>query len=215
MKIDLHCHTYYSNDALSSPYDVIKEVLKKGLNGIAITDHDTISGWKDAIKAADELNAFVILGEEVKSNEGDILGLFLKEEIKMKGCSPVQIINEIHRQEGLAIIPHPFHKSEGFKGNIRDYLNILDGIEVYNARRPLTYPDKKAFDIAQKNNLIMTAGSDCHIDKACGYAYVECEAKNLNEFKRKLIKRENKIKGKKSPYIYILSPTIKKLRNLF
>ena len=110
MKIDLHCHTYYSNDALSSQYDVIKEALKKGLNGVAITDHDTISGWKDAVKAANELNAFVILGEEIKSNEGDILGLFLKEEIKMKGCSTVQIINEIHRQEGLAIIPHPFHK---------------------------------------------------------------------------------------------------------
>lgn len=212
MKIDLHCHTHYSSDALSSPYDVIKEALKKGLDGIAITDHDTTSGWKDATKAATELNAVLILGEEIQSSRGDILGLFLKEEIKMKGCDPAQIINEIHRQEGIAIIPHPFHFPKHFKG-VEKYLNIIDGIEASNARRLLNYFDKKAFRLARENNLIMTAGSDCHIDKSCGYAYVECEAQDLNEFKNKLKEKEIKIHGEKSPCIHTFIPAIRKIKN--
>ena len=55
----------------------------------------------------DRLNAILILGEEIKSSKGDILGLFLQEEIKMKGYSPEEVIKEIHRQGGVAIIPHP------------------------------------------------------------------------------------------------------------
>jgi len=214
MKIDLHCHTNYSNDALSSPHDVIKEALSKGLNGIAITDHDTTSGWDEAMKAARELNALLILGEEIKSSKGDILGLFIKEEIRMKGCEPAKIINEIHKQGGIAIIPHPFHFPKHFK-SVSDYLNIIDGIEVSNARRLLNFFDKKALNIAKKNNLIMTAGSDCHINKSCGYAYVECEAKNLSEFKEKLLRKEIKIHGEKSPYIYTLVPAISKIKNYF
>lgn len=210
MKLDLHCHTCYSKDALSSPYNVIKEALKKGLDGIAITDHDTTSGWDDAIKAAKELNAFLILGEEIKSNKGDILGLFLKKEIKMKGCDPKEIIKEIHKQGGLAIIPHPFYKLEGFKDDIKKY--NIDGIEVFNAKRPISSPDKKAFDFTIKNNLIMTAGSDCHTAGACGYAYVECGAKDLNEFKEKLIKKQVKIQGKKAPLIYTFASIFKKLQ---
>lgn len=210
----MHCHTNYSNDALSSPYNVIKQALKKGLDGIAITDHDNTCSWDEAIEAAKELNAFLILGEEIKSSKGDILGLFLKKEIQMKGCDPIQIINEIHRQGGLAIIPHPFHFPKCFKG-IEKYLSIIDGIEVSNARRLLSYFDKKAFDLAKKNNLIMTAGSDCHIDKSCGYSYVECEAQNIDEFKEKLLQGEIKIHGEKSPCIYTLVPAISKIKNYF
>ena len=210
MKIDLHCHTCYSSDALSSPYNVIKEALKKGLDGIAITDHDTTSGWNDAIIAAKELNAILILGEEIKSSKGDILGLFLQEEIKMKGYSPEEVIKEIHRQGGLAIIPHPFYKPGGFKDDIKKY--NVDGIEVFNAKRPISGPDKKAFNFARQNNLIMTAGSDCHNAGACGYAYVECGAKDLNEFKEKLVKKQVKIHGKKAPLFYAFTSLLKKLQ---
>ena len=65
-----------------------------------------------------------------------------------------------HRQGGVAIIPHPFYKPGGFKDDIKKY--NVDGIEVFNAKRPISGPDKKAFDFARQNNLIMTAGSDCH-----------------------------------------------------
>ncbi len=132
----------------------------------------------------------------------------------MKGCDPVQIINEIHKQGGLAIIPHPFHFPKNFK-NIEKYLNLIDGIEVSNARRLLNYFDKKAFNLAKQNNLIMTAGSDCHIDKSCGYTYIECAAHNLNDFKKELLNKEIKIHGEKSPCIYTLIPAISKIKNYF
>lgn len=210
MKIDLHCHSSYSNDAISTPYNVIKEALSKGLDGIALTDHDTAKGWPEAIKAAEELNAYLILGEEIKSSKGDILGLFLKEEIRMKGCDPIEIIKEIHRQKGLAVLPHPFHFPKHFK-NIENYLHLIDGIEVSNARRILNYFDKKAFNLAKKYDLIMTAGSDCHIDKSCGYTYIDCDANSLSEFKEKLIKKEVKIHGKNSPCIYTFVPFISRM----
>ena len=115
MKIDMHCHTKYSKDALSSLDDIFKQAKKRGLNGIAITDHDNTNGWKDAITSAKKHNMEIILGEEIKSKNGDILGLFLTKEIKMKGENPKKIIDEIHAQNGIAIIPHPFSSKKPFK----------------------------------------------------------------------------------------------------
>ena len=75
MKIDLHTHSYYSNDGLSSPEKLIKTALKKELNGIALTDHNTTAGWKVAIEVAKKLNAILILGEEIKiKKDGKTVG---------------------------------------------------------------------------------------------------------------------------------------------
>ena len=95
MKIDLHCHTYYSHDAISSPEQLIKQALKSGLDGIAITDHETTAGWNEAIKAGEKLKAKIILGEEIKTNQGDILALFITKQIDGKNKDPKWVINEI------------------------------------------------------------------------------------------------------------------------
>jgi len=211
MKIDLHCHTKYSNDALSDPYETIQKALKKGLDGIAITDHDTTAGWNDAINAANKLNAKLILGEEIKSKNGDILGLFLKKEIKMKGEDPEKIINEIHSQNGIAIIPHPFASKKPFK-NIEKYINMIDGIEIYNARRFINKDNKRAKKFSQKYpELIITAGSDAHTASGVGYAYIESPANNLEKFKKDILSKNVTWFGKKAPMIYLLVPTIKKI----
>lgn len=214
MKIDLHTHSYYSKDGSSSPEKLIKMALKKGLDGIALTDHDTIAGWKEATIAAKKLNAVLILGEEIKTKRngkivGDILGLFLKEEIKSK--EPFQVIKEIHSQNGIAIIAHPFHFLENFKDDLKKYKDLIDGIEVFNARQPFSFLDKKAFEFAKKYNLAMTAGSDAHFWREAGDAYtIVQDAKSLEEFKKAIFEKRTKTKGKKSPLYYLIFPTLAK-----
>lgn len=211
MKIDMHCHSYYSFDAFSSPKDLIKSALKKGLDGIALCDHDTAAGWEEAEKAAKELNAVFIKGEEIKTNKGDILGLFLNKEINGKGKDPFWVIGEIKKQGGVAIIPHPYHYPEHFKDDLIKYIGTIDAIEIFNSRRPFSSPDKKAFEFAKKHNLGMSAGSDAHCKWPCGDAYVFSQAKNLEEFKQILLNKENEVFGKKSSLFCLFFILLSKL----
>jgi len=213
MKIDLHCHTKYSKDAMSSLDDIFKVLKKKGIDGIAITDHDNINGWNDAREVSKKHNMQVILGEEIKSKNGDILGLFLNKEINMKGEDPKKIINEIHAQNGIAIIPHPFDFNNPFK-NVEKYLSLVDGIEIFNARRIFSKDNDKAKKLSEKYpHLNITAGSDNHTHKALGYAYVESSANNLEDFKKELLNKNVKWFGEKAPPLYLLTPLFKKIKN--
>lgn len=212
MKIDLHCHTYYSNDGVSSPEQIIKQALKKGLDGVAITDHETSEAWEESLNIGEEFGIKIIFGEEIKTNKGDILALFITKQINGKGKDPKWVINEIKKQGGVAIIPHPCHGTERFKGDLRDYLDIIDGIEVFNGRLPFTLPDKMAFEFAQKNNLTMTGGSDAHHYRGIGKTYTECKADTLEEFKNALLNKKTHAVGKKASLLYLIFPTLKKIK---
>lgn len=209
----MHCHTKYSKDALSSLDSIFKQAKKKGLNGIAITDHDTTNGWRDAIDAAKKYNMEVILGEEIKSSHGDVLGLFLQKEINMRGEDPDRIINAIHAQNGVVIIPHPFDSKKPFK-DIKKYLNKIDGIEIFNARRFINKDNYKAKELSLKHpTLNITAGSDAHCRFGIGYAYIESSATTIEEFKKDILSKNIKWHGKKAPPIFLLIPTLKKTKN--
>lgn len=216
MKIDLHCHSYYSDDGLSSPKDLIKEALKKGLDGIALTDHETTKGWTEAKRAAEELGAFLIFGEEIKVEKngkkiGDILALFIKEEIKSREI--LDAIKEIKDQGGIVILAHPFHFREKFKDDLEKYLNLIDGIEVFNGRSLTNGANKKALSFAKEYNLPMIGGSDAHYKGAVGTVFTEAEVENLEEFKKAILEKKTKIGGKISPFPYILAPFLGKVRN--
>jgi len=219
MKIDLHCHSYYSKDGVSSPEKLLRAALKNGLDGIALTDHNTTAGWKAAQKAAEKLNAVLILGEEIKIKKqgktvGEILGYFLKEEINPKGKSVEEVIQEIKKQGGIAIIAHPYHWRKPFK-EMEKHKFLADGIEAFNARSQTKKGNKKSLDFAQKNNLAMTAGSDAHSCFEIGNAYIEADAKNLEEFKEKILNKEIKIVGKQSPVFFQIFAGLGKLLHLF
>jgi len=216
MKIDLHCHTFFSKDSILSPKKLIESALKKGLQGVAITDHDTILGWKEAEFWAKKFGVFLVFGEEIKTKAGDILGLFLKNEIKSR--EPEKVMKEIKSQGGIVVIPHPFHHLERFKDDLRKYLNLIDAIEVFNGRQPFSFFDKKAFEFAKKYNLGMVAGSDAHSCFDVGSAFTELEkAKNLEEFKKGILEKKTKIFGKKAPLFALSFPFLAKmgLRKIF
>jgi len=209
MKIDLHCHSYYSKDGVSSPEKLVKSAKKIGLDGIALTDHETTKGWDEAKGAAKDCGIFLILGQEQKTEKGDVLGLFLEKEVKSKKF--IEAVKEIKSQGGIVILPHPFHPIEGFKDDIKKYLDLIDGIEVLNGRLPFSFFDKKAKIFAKKYNLAEIGGSDAHFHKAIGSVFTVAETKNLEEFKEAILDRKTKAFGKKSPFFYLIFPTLGKL----
>ncbi|MFB6075688.1 MAG: PHP domain-containing protein, partial [Candidatus Aenigmatarchaeota archaeon] len=180
MKIDLHIHTEYSHDSRLPIKKIVEISKRKGLDGIAITDHNTFEGVKNAIEM--DLDDFLIIkGEEITSNRGDILGLFIEEEIKSRDY--MEVIEEIKEQNGLVIIPHPFdlHRGEHFK-NIEEIKNEIDGVEVYNSRFIHNDANRKARKFAEANDLMRTGGSDSHTIFGIGNCYVEAQASSLEDF---------------------------------
>jgi len=211
MKIDLHCHSYYSKDSICSPESLLYWAKKRGLDGIALTDHNSTKGWKRAQKKAEELKIFLIPGEEIKIKEngkfiGEILAYFIKEEINPKGKTGEEIIKEIHNQGGIAIIAHPYHRKKPFK-EINKYIKIVDGIEAFNSRGQSKKGNEMAILLAEENNLPMTAGSDCHTMWEIGNAYIEIDSDNLKE---NILNKKIKITGKQSLFlIQLFSPIAK------
>jgi len=174
IRVDLHVHTCYSSDSLTSLKEVIEVSLRRGLGALAITDHDTISG----ALALQRMAPFtVIIGEEISTSEGEIIGLFLQEHIP-PGLTAAQTVAHIKEQGGLVYIPHPF---DAFRGSgvsetvLLSILEQIDAIEVLNARVMWPAYNTRAMNFAQDHGLLSGAGSDAHAPFEIGRAYVEME----------------------------------------
>ena len=128
-KFDFHVHTKYSYDCISSPRLVLNKAKKIGLRGIAITDHETMNGAFEIRRLNKNPNFVVILGEEIKTEQGDIIGLFLTTPIKTRKC--IDVIKEIKSQRGIVVIPHPFKKKSFVNKKI---LTNVDIIEIFNSK---------------------------------------------------------------------------------
>lgn len=175
LKIDMHVHTCYSKDGLTTPRDLINQLRKRGLNGAAITDHDTIEGAEKILKSRDN-DLLIIPGIETSTKHGHILGINITTPIP-KGLSIKEAIERIHDAGGIAIAAHPQAPfKDGIKLNPKIIDLGLDAIEVVNSSffpfLPLTYFSKK---FATRYCLPQTAGSDSHIPQTIGIAYTIIE----------------------------------------
>jgi len=172
MKIDLHTHTLCSKDCVSDYDAIITAVQRSGMDGIAVTDHNEFRG---AVELQRRAPFRVILGEEIKTSGGEIIGLFLREWIPPK-LDPLETIHRIHEQGGLAYVPHPFDEVRGSRiersalESVRPHIDIL---EVFNARNALPRFNRRALEYAQQYGLLAGAGSDSHTLTEYGHAYVE------------------------------------------
>jgi predicted metal-dependent phosphoesterase TrpH len=170
MKYDLHIHSKYSADGLLEPKRIVEIARTRGLSGIAVTDHDTIKGALKAKKY--ETDDFkVICGSEISTERGEVIGLFLSSEITSH--SFMDVVDEIHDQEGIIIIPHPFDniRRNGIhlqKGEVK----LINCIEVFNSRCLNQKYNDNAILFAQENKLVGVAGSDAHFAREIGKAGV-------------------------------------------
>ena len=157
MMYDLHVHSIYSKDSLLKPADIIKIAQKKGLAGVAITDHQSIKGGIVASRLNTDKQFQVIVGSEIKTEYGDVIGLFLQEDISSRVCA--EVIDEIKVQGGLAVLAHPFRKNIVVPPKI---ISMFDCIEAFNARsRELS--NMKARKLAEDYKKPVSAGSDAHL----------------------------------------------------
>lgn len=205
---DLHTHTHYSGfnktffipypESVTPPERMVDVAVKKGLDVLCITDHDEIEG---ALKAQryvreKELETAVVVGEEVTTADGHVLGLFLQERIP-PGLSAVETIDLIHGQGGLAVAPHPFSYLCPCLGKKIEELS-LDGVEVLNAAHRDPYVNK----LAQQEVggcFAHIGGSDAHTSKMLGDAFTEFPGKSADELYRAILRKETNPGGGPAP----------------
>jgi predicted metal-dependent phosphoesterase TrpH len=171
LRIDLHTHTYYSPDAVTSPQRFVEACQRKGLTCVAVTDHNTIRG---ALAVQEMAPLRVIVGEEIRTVEGEIIGLFLREEVP-PGLSARETIERVRAQSGLVSLPHPLDRFRGGIGAERlpGLAPLAHIIEVMNARTTVGRDNDKAARLAEENGLVGVAVSDAHSPWEMGRAYVE------------------------------------------
>jgi len=171
LKIDLHVHTHYSYDSVITPQDLIFYSKKRGLDGVAVTDHDRLDS---ALKLAKETSLFIIPGMEIESKNGHIVALNLKEAVP-KGLSVDETVDRIHEAGGIAVASHPV---TFFKGSLGKHVSSkFDAVEVINSSAfPFNRSVKHGELLASHFRKARVAGSDAHYGPEIGCAYTVVDA---------------------------------------
>jgi PHP-associated/Glycosyltransferase Family 4 len=168
--IDLHMHTEWSHDCSIPADELVDHAEAIGLGGIAVTDHNVFGGALEAVEIARGRELIVVPGEEVKTdNQGEVIGLFLEEEIP-RGMTFADTIAAIRDQGGLVYLPHPFDRMHAIPdpATVHRHLAEIDVLEVYNARLLRESFNDEALRFAQKYRLLRGAGSDAHVLQGVG-----------------------------------------------
>ena len=204
--MDLHVHTSHSYDSSCSVDEVVAAAKAKGLDGVAITDHNSIAGHPEAKKYL-KSGFLVIPGVEVTSADGHIVGLGISELIP-RGLSANETVERIRGQGGIAIAAHPFALGRR-PGLVRKAK--FDAIEVLNSRAFfISNPLARRF--AERNKISMVAGSDAHRREDIGLAYttVDCESE-MGFVLRQIKAGKSSVSGRTLPFPSLLWRFIRKL----
>lgn len=171
--IDLHCHTSSSFDSLARPEAVVRAAAGRGLTHLAVTDHDRIDGALRARDAAPDGLA-VIVGEEIKTADGDLVAVFIEEAVP-PGMSALETIAAIREQGGLVGIPHPFDRTRGYGrrsgADPAAIAGAVDWVEIYNARVIGRSANEQAALFAREYSLPGLCASDSHTVFEVGVSY--------------------------------------------
>lgn len=217
LRFDLHVHTNYSRDGLSSVEEALKAAAAAGLDGVAITDHDTTEGARRALDVVDTVapGLLVIPGEEVSTRSGHLIVLGITRDIP-GGMSVEDTIREAKRLGGLVIVPHPYNRP-------RHGMPIpagADAAEVYNSRHVIGMHNYLAAGRARSLGLPGVAGSDAHHASLVGNAITLINAdNNLKDVLEAIKQGKTSIDVKKTPvYVYALQMAngwVKRLKSFF
>lgn len=223
MRFDMHIHSYYSADSNSNIDKIIKTAIKKKLDGISITDHNSFRGSLEALKI-NNTDLLIIPGAEYSTNFGHILVYFLKEGLEDIGLKKDKqgryfaddIIACAREQNALTFIAHPFNKSPIIETNI---LHKIDGIEAYNSRASKwrnSLANINAMNSAFLLKKPISVGSDAHFTNEIGTAFIDLNISinDLDTLKNALLYNKNTVYGKTSSSIYKAKSQIIKCHKL-
>ncbi len=169
---DFHIHSHHSKDCVMPVADILERAREVGLDVVAITDHNSVEGGLEARELADRFGLRVIVGEEVKTSEGEVIGLFLQRTIP-GGMSFAETIAAIKEQGGIVYVPHPFDRlhtipsPQVLRANVAD----IDVIEVFNSRLAFPRFNELAERFAHRYRIPAAAGSDAHVLPGIGTAF--------------------------------------------
>jgi predicted metal-dependent phosphoesterase TrpH len=161
LRIEFHCHTIYSKDCLLRVENLLAACRQKGIDRIVITDHGTTAGAFEAQKIDPQR---IIIGEEIKTQKGELLAAFMQEEIP-SGLTPMETIARLREQGAFISVSHPFDKMRSGHWQVDDLMEIVplvDAIEIFNARCMSADFNRQAAEFATEHQLTGTVGSDAH-----------------------------------------------------
>lgn len=210
LKAEFHLHTRASIDSRMDADTVIRSCLRRGVSCLFVTDHNQV--WM-----AQELQSRapfkVIVGEEITTSEGEIIGYFLKERVAPYQ-SPEDTIKEIRQQGGVVSVPHPFDRLRHARilfPALQRIIGLVDMIEVFNARNVFSHDDDLARAYAKKHNKFMIVASDAHTRWEVGRSYVELpDFSSPDELLQSL--QSATLRSRRSPLIVHASTTFNKIR---
>jgi predicted metal-dependent phosphoesterase TrpH len=215
LKLDLHIHSQYSEDGIGSPKEIIKSLKNRGIQGMAITDHNSVEGGLKALKVAPK-DFIVIPGVEISTDDGHIIALDIKENIS-RGLSIEETVEKIINLGGTPIVPHIFRNMSGIKKEKLEVIHKkIPAIEVFNSCSvPST--NLKTAKIAKKFNLGGTGGSDSHDPGYVGYGYTTVDTTDFSKdaVMSEIIKKKTWGEGETLPMKYRRDRMIKSVKQFF
>ncbi len=175
VRVDMHSHTMFSGDSTTTLDEIHDAVAASGIDVLCVTDHNAIEG---ALRLQKSLAGVcrVIVGEEVRTHTGEVIGLFLTEKISY-GASAADTCRQIRAQGGIVYVPHPFdpmrkNLTEASLNDIAD-AGLVDAVEGHNSKTSLKSLNARAVQFARERDLAIGAGSDAHVPLALGSGYIE------------------------------------------
>lgn len=203
---DLHLHTIYSYDGTASLSAVLGRAKQLGLNVIAITDHDEITGALKAMEIAPNYGVEVIPGIEITTAEGDLLALFITEKVDA-GLSLIETVLRVRELGGVCVAPHPMAGGMGMKSlSARSILKALRnpqaaetliGLETYNGTSIDRISNHYAFILACQLDITQTGSSDAHIIDTIGFGATEFEGSSAADLLIALKNKTTKVRKQK------------------
>jgi predicted metal-dependent phosphoesterase TrpH len=213
LKTDLHCHTIFSHDSLLPVEKLIAIARKRGLDKIAITDHNTIRGAMLAKSIAPE---FVIIGEEILTTRGEILAFFVTEEIPAR-LEPNEVIKRLRDQGAFISVSHPFDlMRHGWPlPDLEAIAPYVDAIETFNSRCMSADINDQACQYAIAHGLLGTVGSDAHSKPEIGKAYQLIPSFSDSAMLKTALVQAEVHASLSSPFIHLTSTWAKICKNSF
>ena len=216
VRIDLHVHTRHSHDSAAPVESVLQRCRDNGLGLVAITDHDNIRGGLEARERAAGFP--VIVGEEIKSAQGDIIGLFLEEQVAPR-LSALETVKRVKDQGGLVGVPHPFDRIRPTamkKSALLEILPWVDFLEGFNSHTVFSRDNRKGVDFAAEHSLPVVASSDSHSALELGRTYTEVPGDCLDGTPEGLLRAigSGSCVGRRPNPLLLLAPGFAKVRKL-
>jgi predicted metal-dependent phosphoesterase TrpH len=195
LRVEFHCHTYYSDDCQTSPQALLEECRRKQIDRLVVTDHNSIGGALEAQKLDPQR---FIVGEEVRTTTGELLAFFVQEAVP-RGLLPRLAIELLKAQGAFISVSHPMDRMRGWQlPDLLEILPYIDALETFNSRCMWPTWNKDARRFARQHDLPGTSGSDAHTPEEVGRSTMLLEDFQDAEGLRRVIRQavpHNRLSG--------------------